>query len=73
MIVNRCKFDTRDKVTGDFACVNMHSAKFSELKTYVCSNATVGCKLWEPYNPISVLLFDDDLPFYPVKLLARII
>lgn len=73
MLINRCKWDSKDKVTGEFACVDPKSNKFSMLKSYACSNMQIGCNRWEPYNPISLICFEDVLPFFAIRLLAKII
>lgn len=73
MIVKKCKWDTRDMVTGEFACCNPNSLKFSMLKGHTCSNMNIGCRDWEPYDPISIVCFEEELPFLRIKLLSKII
>lgn len=73
MLINRCRWDTKDPITNNFACVNPDSPKFSMIKTHACSNVAIGCSKWETYNPISVVCFEDVLPFFKIKPFSVIV
>lgn len=72
MIVEKCKWETWDKVTFSSVCVNPSSNKFSMLKTGNCTSIHKGCKYWESYNPISAVVPEEELPFEKIMMFAKI-